>query len=182
MELTRRDLIQTAGAAAVLAASPAIARAASLAHPAIIVHDSALALARRFAAAARGFGLDPRDTQGEITAIAAACQRQLRAQAPVIAGITPYAQMFALRLLVERPGFRLRLLQPHAGACAVEGDAALCGALAETADPATGFARLLASPPPQASGAVPLVTTTAIAPVTPVSWLISPAPPASIPS
>lgn len=111
--VTRRQIIQAAGGAGLIAAVPnSIARAAAGVPLHRVVFDSQHERSVRFAAEARRRGIATSDTRGDIVAVyLRELMTRWREKPVAVAGLTPHFQLFGLRLLAEVPRFRLVFLQ-----------------------------------------------------------------------
>ena len=110
--VTRRQLIQAVGGAGLIAAIPhPLARATGVPlHR--VVFDSHHEQSVRFATEARRRGVETSDTRGDVAALyVRALMMRWRESAIAVAGLTPYSQLFGLRLLAETPRLRLVFLQ-----------------------------------------------------------------------
>lgn len=111
--VTRRQILQTIGGTGLIAAiAPLIARADDAIPLHRVVFDSHHEQSVRFATEARHRGIETSDTRGDIAALYVhELMMRWRESAIGVAGMTPYSQLFGLRLLAETPRLRLVFLQ-----------------------------------------------------------------------
>ncbi|MBB6096454.1 hypothetical protein HNQ60_005376 [Povalibacter uvarum] len=140
--VTRRQVLQAAAGAGLIATAPhSIAQRNDSLPLHRVVFDGRHEPGVRFAAEAALWGAETSDTRGDIAALyVRELMTRWRKSAIAVAGLTPYSQLFGLRLMAETPRLRLVFLHELKSGD-VYGPANVCRAPLST-DPAA-TARLL---------------------------------------